>query len=143
MDLDQKQEQKQKQEQEREQEGRQRRDYRPHRDLIVWQRSVDLVIQLYSLTKGFPRNEDFGLTSQIRRAGVSVPSNISEGMTRRWPKERAHFLNIAQGSLSELDTQIEVCRRLHYIQDDLSEDILGKLSEIQRLLGGLIRSVRG
>lgn len=120
----------------------QRTNYRPHKDLLVWQRSMDLVVDLYGLTKDFPRIEDFGLTSQIRRAGVSVPSNIAEGMTRRWPKERAHFLNISQGSLSELDTQIEISRRLGYIGNEVCEVTIDKMSQIQGLLGGLIRSVR-
>ena len=109
-------------------------------DLQVWKRSCRFAVNLIDLLR---TNKDFYLKNQMLGAAISIPSNIAEGMTRKWPKERAHFLNIAQGSLSELDTQIEVCRRLQYVEDSISEDIIGRLSEIQRLLGGLIRSVRG
>ncbi|MCU0454643.1 MAG: four helix bundle protein [Bacteroidetes bacterium] len=103
---------------------------------------MDLVVALYEVTRYFPRNEEFGLVSQIRRAAVSVPSNIAEGMTRRWPKERTHFLNISQGSLSELDTQLDLARRLGYTPPDTCNELTERMSEIQRLLGGLIRSLR-
>lgn len=133
-------EQEQKQEQKQRQE--QKQDHRPHKNLLAWQRSMDLVVALYEITRSFPRDEAFGLVSQIRRAAVSVPSNIAEGMTRRWPKERTHFLNISQASLSELDTQLELTRRLGYTPSDTCNQLTERMSEIQRLLGGLVRSIR-
>lgn len=83
-------------------------DYRPHRKLVVWQKSMALVQDIYKTTATFPKNEEYGLSSQMRRAAVSVPSNLAEGSARKGPKVFKHFLNIAQGSLSELDIQVEL-----------------------------------
>jgi four helix bundle protein len=81
---------------------------RPHKQLKVWQRAIELVTEIYKVTDSFPKKEEFGLTAQLRRAAVSVPSNISEGLTRKSSKDKLHFLNIAQSSLSEIDCQIEI-----------------------------------
>ena len=77
---------------------------RPHRKLIAWQKAIELVTEIYKITESFPRTEEFGLSSQMRRAAISVPSNIAEGLTRKTNKDKVHFLNIAQSSLSEIDT---------------------------------------
>tara|TARA_R110002050_G_scaffold204327_4_gene339828 strand:- start:29514 stop:29801 length:288 start_codon:yes stop_codon:yes gene_type:complete len=87
-----------------------------HKDLEVWKRSIDLVVLIYDLTKMFPDDEKFGLTSQMRRAAVSIPSNISEGAGRSSTKEFIRFLDIATGSLSELETQLIIVNRLGFIE---------------------------
>ena len=115
---------------------------RPHKKLVLWQKAVDLVVAVYEATKHFPRQEEYGLTAQLRRAAVSVPSNIAEGLTRRTAKDKLHFLNIAQSSLSELDTQAEISLRLHYFDESGFDVITRKLIEVQKLLGGVIRVIR-
>jgi four helix bundle protein len=87
------------------------------RDLRVWQLGMDLVEQIYRVTQAFPSHELYGLTSQIRRCAVSIPSNIAEGHAREYSKEYLYHLSIAQGSLAELQTQIEIARRLEYLTD--------------------------
>src|SRR6266496_1443883 len=91
------------------------------RELRVWQAGMDLVEQIYSLTQAFPAHELYGLTNQMRRAAISVPSNISEGHTREHIKEYLHHLSMAQASISELQTQIEIALRLKYIQKERYE----------------------
>lgn len=88
-----------------------------HKDLLLYQKSLDLVEYIYRLTKAFPAEERFGLTSQLRRSAVSLPSNIAEGAGRRGKKEFIQFLYIGLGSLNEMETQIEISRRLGYISD--------------------------
>ena len=83
-----------------------------YRDLIVWQKSMDLVVEIYKLTKNFPKSEIYGLTSQMKRCAVSIPSNIAEGRRRGSRKDYRHFLIIAYGSGAELETQIEIVKRL-------------------------------
>ena len=85
---------------------------RQHHELLAWKLAVELVIDLYDLTSSFPPSETYGLTAQIRRAAVSVPSNIAEGAARTTKREFAQFLSIARGSLSEIDTQVEIARKL-------------------------------
>lgn len=104
-----------------------------YRDLIVWQKSMDLVVHLYHFTRNFPANEQYGLVSQMRRAAVSIPSNIAEGSRRRG-KETPHFLNIAFGSAAELDTQLEACKRLKFGTDNDREKCEAVLSEVLRML---------
>lgn len=115
---------------------------RAHKKLDVWRESVDLATHIYQITENFPKTEIFGLTSQMRRASVSVPSNIAEGATRFSNKEFAHFLNIAGGSLSELDTQIEIAYNLGYITIDQREENDCRIESVSGKLGGLITSVR-
>lgn len=110
-----------------------------HKDLNVWKDSMALAKQLYVLTKGFPSDEKFCLINQIRRAAVSIPSNIAEGAARKGIKEFNQFLYIALGSASELETQVILAKELDYCDDILSEPILKKLSEIRLMLLGLIR----
>src|SRR2546423_4045490 len=90
---------------------------RPHEKLDVWNRSIDLVMSVYKATESFPREERFGLTSQIRRAAVSIPANIAEGAARDSPKEFTHFLSTAQGSASELETEILIAHKLGYFAE--------------------------
>jgi four helix bundle protein len=115
---------------------------RPHKNLRLWQKAIDFVVQVYEVTKGFPRNEEFGLTSQLRRAAISVPSNIAEGLTRRTRNDKLHYLNIAQASLSEIDAQLEIARRLGYIDEASFEGVESSMTDVYMLLSGLIRSLR-
>mgnify|MGYP003644879675 FL=1 len=105
-----------------------------HKDLDVWKKSMDLVEATYKLTQQFPDSEKFGLSSQTRRAAVSIPSNIAEGAARKGDKELIHFLHIAMGSLSELETQYLIAIRLNYtVNDEVIENVL---TEVKKLLLG-------
>jgi four helix bundle protein len=115
---------------------------KPHKKLNAWSDAVDLAQQIYRVTERFPSNEQFGLTSQIRRAAVSIPSNIAEGTARQTKKEFLNFLHIAKGSLSELDTQLEIARRLEYLDQTRWETLDERLERIDRMLSGLVRSLR-
>jgi four helix bundle protein len=115
---------------------------KPHKKLNAWSDAVDLAQQIYRVTERFPSNEQFGLTSQIRRAAVSIPSNIAEGAARQTKKELINFLHIAKGSLSELDTQLEIARRLEYLDQTRWETLDERLERIDRMLSGLVRSLR-
>ena len=112
-----------------------------HRDLIVWQKAMDLVEVLYGATASFPKEETYALTSQIRRAVVSVPANIAEGQGRRLPKEYLYFLANARGSLLELDTHLEIAVRLSYLANDTYLTLKTQLDEVTKILNGLMRSV--
>jgi len=116
-------------------------NFRPHKKLLVWQKAMEFVTHIYSITEAFPRSEEFGLKSQLRRAAVSVPSCIAEGLTRKSKADKLHFLNIVQGSLSEIDTQLEISAKLNMITGDQFEQLESELIHIQELLGGLIRSI--
>lgn len=115
---------------------------KPHKKLKVWQLAMDIVIDVYKLTESFPPEEKFGLTSQMRRCAVSVPSNISEGAARNTQKEFVNFLHIAQGSLSELDTQLEIAQRLKFTTQQSWTTMNTKLLEEDKMLSGLIRSIK-
>lgn len=97
-----------------------RAQIKSHRDLIVWQKAMDLVVMVYRQTEAFPKTETYGLTSQIRRAVTSIPANIAEGQGRRLPGEYLYFLANARGSLCELDTHLEVALRLNYLSSEPS-----------------------
>jgi four helix bundle protein len=114
---------------------------RPHKKLIVWQKAIELVTEIYKMTDGFPRKEEFGLTAQMRRAAVSVPSNIAEGLTRKTNKDKLHFMNMAQASLSEIDTQVEIALQLGYMSEETYGGVEKKLVDVQMLLSGLSRSI--
>ncbi len=116
---------------------------RNYQDLIVWKKSIDLVSKLYSSTRAFPKEELYGLTSQIRRAGVSIPANIAEGQGRNSRGEFRQFLGIAQGSLAELETLLIISGNLLYLNPQNKEELLQKCEEIGRLLAGLKRSLAG
>ena len=112
-----------------------------YRDLVVWQKAMDLVTAIYRVTKNWPRDEAFGLTSQIRRAAVSVPSNIAEGRGRGSSNEFRSYLSVAYGSLIELETQVQIARNLEYLTPDAAADLLAAAGEVGRLLNGLRKSL--
>ncbi len=111
-----------------------------YKNLIVWQKAILLVTELYCATKVFPKEELFGLTSQMRRAAVSIPSNIAEG-SRRLRGERVHFLRIAFGSATELETQLEIANRLNYLEKPESEKLTVLLVEVLKILNKMIHYV--
>lgn len=110
-----------------------------HKDLKVWQESMSLVLVIYRVSEKFPLHERYGLTSQLRRASVSIPSNIAEGAGRRGEKEFIRFLFIALGSLSEIETQLEIAFRLNYIEN--LEEINKSIYFIRKMLANLIKSL--
>ena len=112
---------------------------KPHKRLEAWKQSMDLVIEIYRTTGNFPSQEIYGLTNQIRRAAVSVPSNIAEGAARQTKKEFSNYLHMAQGSLSELDTQIELARRLGYLDAKSWDTLDSRMKQIDKMISGLIR----
>ena len=113
---------------------------RGHYKLEAWKRARELVLSVYTLTQTFPKEEVFGLTAQMRRAAVSIPSNIAEGAARRGAREFAQFLNIARGSLSELETQLLIATDLGYIQN--SDRVFDLVDLVSRLVTGLHKTVR-
>lgn len=113
---------------------------RKHRDLIVWKESVELTVLIYKVTESFPKSEMYGLVSQLRRAASSVPANIAEGAARTGTAELLRFLSIANGSLSEVDTHLEIADRLGYLVDKKKID--EKVEQVFRLLSGLIASLK-
>jgi len=115
---------------------------RPHENLEVWKNSVDLVVEIYECTKSFPAEERFGLISQIRRAAVSIPANIAEGAARQSDKEFYHFLSIAQGSASELETELLIARRLNYIDLEGYRKTYEEINTIARMIIGLSQKVK-
>jgi four helix bundle protein len=112
---------------------------KPHKRLEAWKQSIELVTEVYRLTESFPNREIYSLTDQIRRAAISVPSNIAEGAARHTKKEFVNYLHMAQGSLSELDTQLEIAKRLCYLEAPLCEKINVQMQRIDKMLTGLIR----
>ena len=111
---------------------------KPHRRLTVWQRSVELVKLVYGLTRSFPAHERYGLSQQMQRAAVSIPSNIAEGAARHTRKEYAQFLHMARGSLSELDTQFEIAAQLGYVTETDCQRAQSCMDEVSKMLYGLI-----
>jgi four helix bundle protein len=115
---------------------------RAHKKLDVWKEGIALVTCIYAISEKFPKSEIYGLTSQVRRAAISVPSNIAEGAARNSAKEFAQFLKIADGSLSELDTQIEIALTLGYLTEKEKKEIDFALNSLTAKLAGLISSIR-
>ena len=113
-----------------------------YQDLIAWRLAMDLAEEVYELTKPFPTNERFGLTNQVRRACVSVPSNIAEGQGRGVGAEFAHHLRIAQGSLQEVETQVILGERLGFARAAPTRNVLELANETGRVLRGLYRTIR-
>ncbi|MBI4056739.1 MAG: four helix bundle protein [Elusimicrobia bacterium] len=111
---------------------------RPHKRLVAWQASIDLVETIYTLTSGFPESEKLGLVSQMRRAGVSVASNLAEGAARAGLREQAQFFIMSKSSLSELDTQLEISARLSLGNNELRDKVLDQLNHVSALIQGLI-----
>lgn len=110
---------------------------RSYQDLIVWQKAIDLVVEVYALTRLFPRDERYGLVTQLNRAAVSVPANIAEGHARASGKECAHFLSVARGSLSEVETYLILAARLGMIDSETFDRILANAAEVGRMLHAL------
>src|SRR5258706_3864408 len=115
---------------------------RNYQDLIAWQKAMDLVEGIYRASRRFLKDELYGLVSQIRRAAVSVPSNIAEGEGRGSPREFGQFLRIAHGSLREVETQVLIAGRLSYTDQSEGSQLLALTSEVGRLVTGLIRSLK-
>lgn len=113
-----------------------------YRDLLVWQKAMELVVETYRLSSRFPKEEQYGLTSQLRRASVSVPSNIAEGYGRASRKEYLQFLYVGQGSLKETETQIILAEMLGYASKGAAALLLEKCEVVGKLLGGLIRALQ-
>lgn len=113
-----------------------------YRGLHAWQKAVDLVEHIYRISHEWPREESFGLTSQIRRAAVSVPTNIAEGQGRGSKNEFLRFLHIAKGSLYELETQLLIAQRLRYIDQPTCETLMSQAAEVGKLIHGLIRQLK-
>ena len=112
-----------------------------HKDLKVWQKSMEFVVVIYTMTKDFPKEEQFGIVSQMRRAAISIPSNIAEGYGRVYGKETIKFLSNALGSASELETQIIISKDLGFISTDCLKQLLDQIEEIIRMLSALIKSI--
>jgi len=115
---------------------------RSYRELIVWQKAMTFVTEIYRVTQDFPRSELYGLTSQLRRASVSVPSNIAEGQARFSQKEFHHFLSQARGSLAEIETQISIAKGLRYLSTAQTDALLAQADELGRILNGLLTAIK-
>lgn len=115
------------------------RIHKTHRDLDLWKNSIQLVKSIYEISCNFPNNETYGLTSQLRRAAVSVPSNIAEGSGRHFKKEFIQFLYIASGSLAEIETQLIISNELNYISTVELDKFINLLNELRAQLYGLIK----
>jgi four helix bundle protein len=115
---------------------------RPHKNLLVWKDAIELVETIYNLSNKFPESEKFGLTSQLKRAVVSIPTNIAEGAARNTKKEFIQFLYISSGSLSEVDTLITIASNLNYIKKEEFEVITKKMDKVSALLNGLIKKLK-
>jgi four helix bundle protein len=115
---------------------------KPHKKLNVWQKSIVLIQKIYELTRFFPNIEIYGLTNQMRRAAISIPANISEGAARQTKKEFIQFLHMAQGSLSELDTHLEISEKLGYLKETNLEELSLLMNDIDKMLTGLIKSLK-
>jgi four helix bundle protein len=113
-----------------------------YRDLLIWQKSMNLVTEIYKATSAFPREEIYGITSQIRRSSVSIPSNIAEGYGRNSTGDYKRFLHISLGSLYELQTQIEISNRLSYIDVDSYTKLGSASNELERMMNSLISKIK-
>lgn len=114
---------------------------RSYKDLLVWQRAIELAVNIYKLTNYFPKEERFGLTSQMRRAAVSIPSNIAEGRSRKTRKDFVQFLRIAHGSLAELESQIEIASQIDSTKHIDYTHVLTLIEEIGKMLNGMIKKL--
>jgi four helix bundle protein len=108
-----------------------------HRDLVVWQKSMDLVVKVYELARMLPSDERFAMTSQMTRAAVSIPANIAEGKGRGTPREYVQFLRIARGSLMELDTYVELICRLGYVNPSLTATVRDLIAQVGKMLSAM------
>lgn len=111
------------------------------KDLRVWQKSIDLTTEIYAMLASFPSDEKFGLVSQMKRAAVSIPSNIAEGAGRNSNKEFKHFLSISLGSLFEIETQLIIANRLRLINIEVTQELNVKISDLQRMIFALEKTI--
>ncbi len=114
---------------------------RTYRDLEVWQKAMDLVVECYRITRNFPKSETYGLASQLQRSAVSIPANIAEGQARQHTKEYLHHLSIAYGSLAELETHLQIAKRLSYLDTDSFDQLMDNASAVGRMLNGLRKAL--
>jgi four helix bundle protein len=114
---------------------------RTHKDLDVWKKAIEFVTEIYSVTSLFPKSELYGLTSQIRRAAVSIPSNIAEGATRKHKTEFVQYLYIALSSAAEVDTQLIIAHNLKFIERENLESLQKELNSISKMIQGLLKSI--
>jgi four helix bundle protein len=114
---------------------------RHYKDLIAWQKAMDLVSALYDATESFPKRETYSLTDQMRRAAVSVPSNIAEGQAHYSDREFRYYLRRSRGSLAELETQVLIAKQRDYLSEPQAAELLKRTAEVSRLLSGLINSL--
>jgi len=117
-------------------------DIKSYKDLQIWQRSMDLVEKIYRITGKLPNSEQWGLSSQMRRAAVSVPSNIAEGYGRQATGEYRHHLSIARASLLELETQVLLCHRLGFLDESEVNSLIDEIEEISKMIASLISKIR-
>jgi four helix bundle protein len=115
--------------------------FKSYRDLDIWQRSMQLAQRIYQVTQSFPNEERFGLTNQLRRASVSVPSNLAEGHARFGPGDFSRFISIAMGSVAEIETQILLSTELGYVRAELSRELMTDLETVGKMLRGLAKSI--
>jgi len=113
-----------------------------YHELSIWKRSIELVLSIYNSTKNFPAEEKFGLQSQIQRAAVSIPSNIAEGCGRDTNAQISHFINIALGSLCEVETQLIIAKRLKYINQSKSEILIEEINQLQKMTRTFIKTLK-
>ena len=113
-----------------------------YKKLDVWQKSMDLVVEIYDLLKIMPKTEQYALSEQMKRAAVSIPSNIAEGQQRNSTKEFINFLSIAKGSLAELETQLVICNRLDFLTEEQTENAMSYCQDVGRMLYALIKSLQ-
>jgi four helix bundle protein len=113
-----------------------------YQDLVAWQKAMELVTAVYRVTRDWPHEEQYGLTSQVRRAAVAIPSNLAEGHGRSGRREFGHHVSIAYGSLCELETQLLIAERLDYSDAGATESLMNRIADVRRLTNGLLRSLQ-
>ena len=112
-----------------------------YKNLKIWQRSVDLCTSIYLVSQNFPESEKFGLTNQIRRAAISIPSNIAEGAGRKSKADFQRFLRIAEGSANEVETQIIIAQELKFIKSEVAQKLVIEVNEILKMIGGFTKKI--
>lgn len=118
-------------------------EFKSYKDLLIWQKGIVLVVKVYKVVKSFPPEELYSLTSQIKKAAVSIPSNISEGYGRNADKSFNHFLDIARGSLYELETQLIIAKALDFIQDfDLYNEVVSLINEESKMINSFSKTLK-
>ena len=117
-------------------------EIKSYKDLIIWQKGIDLVVEVYKIIKRFPREELYGLSDQIKRSAVSVPSNIAEGQSRQHTAEFRQFLYIARGSLAELDTQLIIAHRVGYIDSKNLDLFASRVTELRKMISALVAKLK-